>query len=195
MNILKHPRAAEFGLVALFVLAMAGANLAIAVLGPWFLPFTAFLSVGIVLVSRDYLHDVWRDRHGGGFWPRMVGMIVAAAVLAFAVDQSAARIAVASVCALVGTALVETSVFQAVFERRWMLRSNASNVAGALTDSAIFPLVAFGFGMGWLELGALVLSQTVAKVAGGVFWSVVAKLTLNPDRRRAARRAGQEVAA
>lgn len=181
-----HPRIVEAALVTAFVLAMAGANLAIALIGPWFLPVTAFVSVGIVLVSRDYLHDVWLDRWGGGFWPRMIAMIAAAGVIAFAVDQSAARIAVASVAALTGSALVETAVFQTVVQRKWMTRSNTSNLAGALADSLIFPVVAFGFGFEGLLL--LVLSQTAAKAAGGLFWSSVARFTLNPDRRRARRR-------
>lgn len=183
-----HPRIVEAALVTAFVLAMAGANLAIALIGPWLLPVTAFVSVGIVLVSRDYLHDVWLDRWGGGFWPRMLAMIVAAAVIAFAVDQSAARVAVASVAALTGSALVETAVFQMVVKRGWMTRSNTSNLAGAFADSFIFPIVAFGFGMGWRALVLLVLSQAAAKIAGGLFWSAVARFTLNPDRRRARRR-------
>ena len=181
-----HPRIVEAALVTAFVLAMAGANLAIALIGPWLLPVTAFVSVGIVLVSRDYLHDVWLDRWGGGFWPRMIAMIAAAGAIAFAVDQSAARIAVASVAALTGSALVETAVFQTVVQRKWMTRSNTSNLAGALADSIIFPVVAFGFGFEGLLL--LVLSQTAAKAAGGLFWSSVARFTLNPDRRRARRR-------
>ena len=181
-----HPRIVEAALVAAFVLAMAAANLAIALIGPWLLPVTAFLSVGIVLVSRDYLHDVWLDRWGGGFWPRMIAMIVAAAAIAFAVDQSAARVAVASVAALTGSALVETAVFQAVVQRGWMTRSNTSNLAGAFADSLIFPIVAFGFGFEGLAL--LVLTQAATKVAGGLFWSALARFTLNPDRRRARRR-------
>lgn len=182
-----HPRAIEVGLVTLFVAAMAAANLAIAAFGPWFLPVTAFVSVGIVLVSRDYLHDVWRDRWGGGFWPRMLAMIGTAALLAYLVDSSSGRIALASVCALIGAALVETATFQAVVERRWMTRSNLSNAAGALADSIIFPVVAFGFGFEGLAL--LVLTQAATKAAGGLFWATVARFTLHPDKRRAHRRA------
>lgn len=181
-----HPRIVEAALVTAFVLAMAAANLSIAVFGPWFLPVTAFFAVGVVLVSRDYLHDVWRDRFGGGFWPRMIAMIVAAAGISFAVDSSAARIAIASVCALVGTALAETFIFQGAFNRPWMQRSNLSNVGGAFADSLIFPVVAFGFGFEGLLL--LVVTQAAMKAAGGLFWSSVARFTLNPDRRRARRR-------
>lgn len=181
---MKTARWVEWVLVAAFVTAMAAANLAIAALGPWFLPVTAFVSVGIVLVSRDYLHDVWRDR-AVGFWPRMISMIAAAGLLAYLVDASAARIAIASTAALVSSALVETATFQLVFERAWMVRSNTSNVMGALTDSIVFPIVAFG----WMEgLALLVLTQMLTKTAGGFFWAALLRFTLNPDRRRVLRR-------
>lgn len=181
-----HSRAVEYLLVTMFITAMAAANLSIAAFGPWFLPVTAFVSVGIVLVSRDYLHDVWRDRRVG-FWPRMGGMIAAAGLLAYLVDESAARIAIASVCALIATALVETVVFETVLEKRWLWRSNISNTAGALTDSLVFPIIAFGWGMEGLVL--LVLTQAATKAAGGWFWSLVARFVINPDKRRANRRA------
>lgn len=179
-------RTTEYLVVTVFVTVMAAANLSIAAIGPWFLPVTAFFAVGVVLVSRDYLHDVWRDRWGGGFWPRMLAMIAAAAALSYTVDQSSGRIALASVCALIGAALVETATFQAVFERPWMQRSNLSNIAGALADSVIFPVVAFGFGFNGLVL--LIATQAATKAAGGLFWSALARFTLNPDRRRARRR-------
>src|SRR5690625_2256715 len=203
---------------------MALANLAIAHFGPWFLPVTAFVAVGVVLVTRDYLHDVWASR-GGSFWPRMLVMIAAAGVLAcageqaagmiavssvvgrtgshrvdppvftaagrlaYAVDQSAGMIAIASVAALTGSSIVETLVFQGVFRRRWMVRSNASNVAGAVADSLIFPVVAFGVtGVGgWAALLALVATQAATKTLGGLLWATVFRFTLNPDARRARR--------
>lgn len=184
-------RTTEIILVILFVTIMAAANLAIAAIGPWLLPVTAFVSVGIVLVSRDYLHDMWATRPGGGFWPRMLGMILAAAILAAIVDPASGRVGAASVLALTGAALVETGVFHALFRRRWMIRSNGSNIAGALADSTIFPLVAFGFGVEGLLL--LIATQAATKTLGGLFWSTLFRFTLNPDRARARRR--QEIPA
>lgn len=185
---LRTDRIIEYATIGIFVTVMALANLAIAHFGPWFLPVTAFVAVGVVLVTRDYLHDVWASR-GGSFWPRMLVMIAAAGVLAYAVDQSAGMIAIASVAALTGSSIVETLVFQGVFRRRWMVRSNASNVAGAVADSLIFPVVAFGVtGVGgWAALLALVATQAATKTLGGLLWATVFRFTLNPDARRARR--------
>lgn len=193
---LRRERIIEYLMVTTFVTVMALANLAIAHFGPWFLPVTAFVSVGIVLVTRDYLHDTWSTRPGS-FWLRMFAMIAAAGVLAYAVDQSAGMVAIASVSALVGSSLVETVVFQRVFGQKWMIRSNTSNAVGAVADSLIFPLVAFGVAGvgGWGPLALLVLTQAATKAAGGLFWSTAFRFTLNPDRRRARRLAAADAAA
>lgn len=187
-------RTTEYLVVTVFVTVMAAANLSIAAIGPWFLPVTAFFAVGVVLVSRDYLHDIWATRPGGGFWPRMIGMIAAAAVLSYIVNPDSGRVALASVCALVASSLTETVAFQSLFTRRWMIRSNGSNILGAVADSVTFPLVAFGFGMP--GIAALILTQALTKALGGAFWTTVFRFTLDPDRRRAERaKARQEALA
>lgn len=189
-----HSRFAEILCVILFVGIMAASNLAIAHFGPWFLPVTAFVGVGISLVSRDYLHDVWHD-YRWGFWPRMLGMVAAAAALSFAVDQSALMIAIASVSALTSAALAETVVFQALFKTRWMIRSNGSSLVGALADSIVFPLVAFGYG-GVEGFWLLVATQAATKMAGAFVWTTIFRFTINPDKKRAARAARRaEIAA
>lgn len=185
-----HSRVAEVICVTLFISIMAAANLAIAHFGPWFLPVTAFVCVGISLISRDYLHDVWRDRPGA-FWPRMLGMIAVAGLLAYSVDQSALNIALGSVAALTSAALVETGVFFALVKRPWLIRSNGAALGGALADSVVFPLVAFGFG-GVEGFWALVLAQTATKVLGGAFWSLIFRFTINPDHKRKLRAARRE---
>lgn len=182
---LRRDRLIEYGMVAAFIAVMAVANLAIAYFGPWAIPVVSFITVGLVLVIRDYLHDTWAMRPGS-FWLRMLAMIVAAGVLAYVVDASAGMIAVASVAALMGSSIVETLAFQGVFRRRWMIRSNVSNVAGAVADSLIFPIVAFGVAGvgGWGPLAALVATQAATKTFGGFLWTSLFRFTLDPDTRR-----------
>ena len=170
-------------IAALFVAVMVAANLLIAALGPWATPFVAFVFVGLSMVSRDYLHDGWR--HRGGFVVRMGGIIVLAGVLAWAINPAAGRVAVASAAALVVSAAAETLVFDRLYDRPWLVRSNGSNLPGALVDSVVFIGVAFG--LSWAVVGVMA-AQTAAKLAGGVVWSLVARSTINPDRRRAQRR-------
>lgn len=183
----NRARILEASIITAFITVMAGANLVIATYGPWLLPATAFISVGIVLVTRDFLHDTWRTR-GQKIWPRMIAMIGAAALLSYLVNDDAGRIALASIAALIGSTVTETAVFQILFRRPWLVRSNGSNIVGALADSTIFPLVAFGVG-GVDGLLLLIITQTLTKTAGGFFWATFFQITLKPDARRAARAA------
>jgi queuosine precursor transporter len=160
--------------VAIFVAAITAANLLIAWLGPWFSPVNAFLLIGLDLSLRDWLHDRWRNQ----LW-RMGLLIAAAGVLSWALNPAAGRIAVASVTAFTVAASADALVYHRLIDRRWMVRANGSNVAGAATDSVIFPLVAFGLFPG---VAAVIVLQFAAKMAGGFVWS----LALSPWRSRAA---------
>jgi uncharacterized PurR-regulated membrane protein YhhQ (DUF165 family) len=57
-------------------------------------------------------------------------------------------------------------VYQRLVSKQWLIKSNASNAAGAAVDSLIFPTIAFGSLM-----PAIVLLQFAAKVVGGALWS------------------------
>ena len=163
--------------VAIFITVMATANLLVAQLGPWITPFNAFVLVGLSMVSRDVLHQKWHD--DATFYPKMFGMIAAAGLAAWAVNPAAGRIAIASATALTVSALAETATFQRLINRRWMVRSNGSNLPGAIVDTVVFTTVAFGFAWGLL---AVMAAQAGMKIAGGLFWSAL----LNPRMSRQA---------
>lgn len=149
--------------VLIYVAAIVVANLTVAHFGPWFSAVNAFFLIGLDLALRDHLHDRWR---GQMLWPRMLGMISLAGVLSYLLNPATGVIAIASVVAFSASALVDATVYQAASGRSFMQRSNASNTAGALVDSIIFPTLAFG-GL----LPHIVAMQFVAKVAGGFAWT------------------------
>lgn len=149
--------------VLIYVSAIVVANLTVAHFGPWFSPINAFLLIGLDLSLRDHLHDRWAGR---SLWPRMLGLIAAAGVISYLLNPAAGQIAIASVLAFCAAAAVDSSVYHAA--RRWsfMRRANASNAAGALADSLIFPTIAFG-----ALMPHIVGMQFAAKVAGGAVWA------------------------
>lgn len=158
--------------VVVFIAAIATANLLVAYFGPWFSPINAFVLIGLDLSLRDWLHDKWRYQ----LW-RMGLLIASAGVLSYLLNPAAGRIAVASTVAFTVAATVDALVYHRLIDLHWLKRSNGSNVAGAATDSVVFPLLAFGWFPG---LPAIIALQFAAKVAGGGIWSVV----LNPIRSR-----------
>jgi hypothetical protein len=147
----------------LYIAAIVAANLSVAHFGPWVSPINSFLLIGLDLSLRDALHDRWRGR---GLWPRMLGLIAAAGAISYLLNPAAGRIAFASVAAFCAAALIDAFVYQAMRFRPWMQRANGSNAAGAITDSVLFPTLAFG-----VFLPHIVALQFAAKVAGGAVWA------------------------
>lgn len=165
-------------MVLLYLAAIVAANLSVATFGPSVTILNAFLLIGLDLTTRDALHDRWRGR-----WllPKMAGLIAAGGAISFALNASAGPIALASTVAFTVSASLDGLAYVLLEPYRRFVRVNGSNVVGAAADSLLFPTLAFG---SFLPL--VVLGQFVAKVAGGLLWSVV--LDAVSVRRRAASR-------
>ncbi len=140
-----------------YAASMVAANFSVAHFGPWVSPLSAFLLIGLDLSLRDWLHGKIRAVHMGA-------LIVGTSGLTYVLNPAAGRIAAASAAAFLAAALADWLVFSRVTARSRLLRSNASNAAGAALDSLVFPLAA-GFPL------ALAPAQFVAKVVGGAIWA------------------------
>lgn len=147
----------------IYVSAIVLANLLVAQYGPWFSLVNSFALIGLDLSLRDRLHDVV------GMW-RVMGLVVLAGTVSYLVNPAAGMIAVASAVSFILANLADTAVYQKYINQRWLIRSNASNFAGAAVDSTLFPLIAFG---GFMP--QIVLGQFIAKVVGGALWSLIIK--------------------
>lgn len=148
--------------VVVYALAMTLANLSIVQFGPAVIPLNAFVLIGLDLALRDYLHvriNAWQ----------MAALIVCSGFITYALNPTAAHIAIASACAFTAAAVADWAVF-ARMRGSWMRRANVSNVAGAMVDSIVFPAMAFG----GLD-PKIVASMFVAKVAGGAMWAYMLK--------------------
>lgn len=148
-----------------YIVAMVAANLSVAHFGPWVSPINAFLFIGLDLSLRDYLHESWKRR---GLWPKMGALIGVSGIISYALNPASGHIAIASVTAFIVAAVADSAIYHAMRAKPYLVRSNASNVAGAAVDSLIFPTIAFG-GL----LPAIVAMQFAAKVGGGALWSIL----------------------
>lgn len=143
----------------IYIAAICAANYSVHVFGPISTPVNAFLLIGLDFVIRDKLHE----RIG---ICKMLGLIIIAGAISFAINPATDMIAVASVSAFALSALTDSSVYQALIKKPWMVKSNGSNIASSAVDSIVFPLIAFGAFMPWIVAG-----QFVAKIFGGAIWS------------------------
>lgn len=147
----------------IFICALVAANLSVAMFGPWVSPINAFLLIGLDLSLRDKLHDHWNGD------PVKIGSLIGVAgLVSYFINPASGMIAIASVCAFCASMVVDSLVYQKMKSHPWFVRANTSNMAGAATDSLIFPTIAFG-GFLW----HIVLLQFVAKVCGGFIWCFI----------------------
>lgn len=150
--------------VGLWLGAITAANLIAAHFGPEASIYNAFALIGLTLVLRDRLHDIWQTHRV----PKMVALIVAGSLLAYLVAPSAGKIGLASGVAFLCSESVDGLVYALVRRWPWLERSNTSNFAGAAVDSLIFPTIAFG-GVLW----GVTVGQFTAKVAGALLFTLI----------------------
>ena len=146
--------------ISIYAIAMTLANLSVAAFGPAISPLNAFLFIGLDLTLRDWLHvrlKIWQ----------MGCLILVSGLLTLLLNPATGKIALASAIAFTAAATVDWSVF-ARLRGIWQTRANASNAAGALVDSLIFPTIAFG-----ALMPHIIAMQFVAKVFGGFLWSLI----------------------
>lgn len=159
----------QFGsssLILMYLISIVLANVLLGHFGPWFAPINAFLFIGLDLTARDRLHDAW---HGGRLVVKMGLLILAGSLISYFVNRDLARIAAASFLSFAAASSLDFAAYHILRDRSWMVRANGSNVVGAAADSFIFPILAFGPGVGW----TIIASMMVAKIVGGWFWSLI----------------------
>jgi queuosine precursor transporter len=145
--------------IGIYAIAMTAANLIVSAFGPAISPINAFVLIGLDLALRDWLHvrlKMWQ----------MGALIAVTGAITYILNPAAGMIAIASASAFIGAALVDWLVFSKLTSKPWIMRSNASNIAGAAVDSIIFPAIAFG-----ALMPHIVVMQFVAKIAGGAIWA------------------------
>ncbi|GJQ61784.1 MAG: hypothetical protein SCALA702_08370 [Melioribacteraceae bacterium] len=151
--------------VLIYLVAIVLANMIVLWFGPASTIINAFFLIGLDLSLRDKLHDLWS---GNGLIIKMGGLIVTGSVITYLLNSDAGMIAVASVTAFSSAALFDSIIYALLRKKTFLIRSNFSNIGGALLDSALFPTIAFGIFLPWIILG-----QFTAKMAGGFLWSLL----------------------
>lgn len=153
-------------LIAIYLLAVVIANLTVTWFGPSVAIVNAFLFIALDLSSRDTLHERWAGR--GLVW-RMAALIATGSILSYLLNADSARIAVASFVAFAAASVGDTLAYVVLYRRRYLVKSNGSNVVSAAIDSFIFPVLAFGSPILW----GIIVGQFAAKLVGGFLWSLI----------------------
>ena len=147
--------------VFFYVLFICISNQLVFLYGPGVTPYTAFFIIGADFYIRDKTHEIY------GFLFSFY-MICIAGLISYFINQSSSMIAVASLTAMISSSVVDLIIYQKLIRHRFMIKSNYSNILSSMTDSIIFPFIAFGF----IPV-KIVIAQTIAKIIGGYVWSAV----------------------
>lgn len=154
----------SYFLVGCYLFAAVAANLVVNHFGPAALPFTAFCLIPFDHVSRDFLQDKWIKKGK----MKMALLVFTGSALTLLVNISAWRIAVASSTAFVISNFVDYLVYAWLQQKHRLIKINVANIFSSITDSIIFPLVAFGS-----VSAGIAVSQSLSKIGGGFFWAAV----------------------
>lgn len=163
---LESRRIGSSAAVVLFLSAIVAANLAVATYGQAALVITAWIVIPFDMLTRDLLHERWRNDR---LALRMGALVLLGGAITILLSSSTWRVAVGSCLAFALAMGVNSIVFERLIERTRFRRMTASNAAAAIVDSIAFPLIAFGT----LD-PVLSLAQASSKTLGGVAWTAAA---------------------
>jgi uncharacterized PurR-regulated membrane protein YhhQ (DUF165 family) len=159
-------------LIAVYLAAIAAANLMVTAFGPAAAIPVAFSLIGLDLTCRDALHERWRGRM---LWPRMFALVATGGMFSYVLERGSGRIALASCLAFTLAGITDAAAYRLLESLHPVRRVNGSNIVSAAVDSFVFPTVAFG-----AFSPMVVIGQFIAKVGGGLVWG----LALYPLLRR-----------
>jgi len=152
-------------LIALYLLALVGANLPIDHFGHGAANSVGFVAIGLDLTTQDSLQQRWQALI---LSLNMVVPFHPLSVLSYLLNRNAGPIAFASLVAFGAAGLVDAIVYHLLRDKARLVKVNGSNILSAAVDSLVFPTLAFGGLLPWVTLG-----QFLAKVLGGFVWSMV----------------------
>ena len=109
----------------------------------------------------------------------MLVVIAAGGLLSYIINRELANIALGSSIAFAGAMVADGLVYESLFDKKKILKMNASNVVSAAVDTVLFIWIAFGVFM-W----KIMILQYLAKTLGGLAWSfVLTKIEEREDGR------------
>lgn len=169
-------------LIAGYLAAIIAANISVAIFGPEVSILNAFLFVGLVLSTRDQLHELWGENR----WWNMGALIAVGSGISYLASKMladdlippdvVAQIALASCVAFASAEIVDSLSYEGMRRKQveWLHRVNLSNVVSAAVDSSVFVVIAFGWD--W----QIAFAQFSAKIAGGFLWSLLIERYRSP---------------
>ncbi len=151
-------------LVTGYLFAIIAANNLVATMGPKGLLITGLILIPFDLVSRDVLHDNWKEYR----LVKMFCLVMVGAFLSYLTNSAAKNIAIAGAAALTCAGVIDYIIYSLAESKSRLFKMNVSNVFSSLVDSIVFQAIAFG-----AVSASITWSQTLIKFIGAIVWSLL----------------------
>lgn len=152
----------NFIFVSLYFVALIASNLIVQALGPTGIWIASFFLIPFDFVCRCIFHETWK---GWKLIRNLLLLTIASSAVTILLNHDAIRIAIASVCAIVGVQVVAGGAYQLFKKESYFIKVNLSDLVAVIVDSIVFQLIAFSV-FDW----HITAGQIVIKFAGGLLW-------------------------
>lgn len=154
----------------IYILVIIASNQIINWLGPDYTPHVAFFLIPIDFILRDGLQDLlYKEKNNNReVWLHLLGLIIIGGLISYLMNSTVRNIALASAVAFIVSSIIDSIVYSLLLKRSKLIRINISNFFSLISDSILFPTIAFG---GLFPL--LVFKQSFAKIFGSIIWTLL----------------------
>jgi uncharacterized PurR-regulated membrane protein YhhQ (DUF165 family) len=148
--------------ISVYLIAFILANFIVLYFGANGLIFTALFLIPFDFVMRCLFHETWKGKE---LVFKLGGLVIAASVLTFFINQNALNIALGSSGGFIAAQVAAGLFYQFVIKKSYFIKVNGSDAIGILIDSIVFQFIAFN------NIDFFIMSsQFVLKITGGLFW-------------------------
>jgi hypothetical protein len=148
--------------ISIYLIAFILANFIVLYFGANGLIFTALFLIPFDFVMRCLFHETWKGKE---LFFKLGGLVIAASLLTFFINQNAINIALGSSVGFISAQTIAGLFYQIVIKKSYFIKVNGSDAIGILIDSMVFQFIAFG------NIDIFIMcSQFVLKITGGLFW-------------------------
>lgn len=148
--------------ISIYLIAFILANFIVLYFGANGLIFTALFLIPFDFVMRCLFHETWKGKE---LVFKLGGLVIAASVLTFIINQNSLHIALGSSGGFIAAQVVAGLFYQLVIKKSYFIKVNGSDAIGILIDSIVFQFIAFGN----IDI-FIMISQFILKITGGLFW-------------------------
>lgn len=148
--------------ISVYLLAFTISNFIVLWMGKPGLIITALFLIPFDFVMRCMFHEQWK---GIELIFKLGALVTTAALITYLINQDTANIAAGSVAGFVTAQIMAGIFYQAFIKKSYFIKVNGSDAVGIVFDSIVFQAVAFVS-----ITPSITISQTILKMAGGLFW-------------------------